>query len=105
MSTSQPQNIDEFNAKYNANTRYSGQGFDTKMHMPCPGCAEPDWLSCRIIDVEEAMAAEHACKACGRAFKTEFRRTSRGVSFEVVQTKGDDLPAFMPKIRRAQEQE
>lgn len=102
MSTEQPKTLEEYNDRYNANTRYSGFGpYEAKMHMPCPGCTEPDWLVCIILESEEALAKGATCKHCGRGFKALYSRDGQVKSFKLVQTVGDDLPDFLPQIERA----
>lgn len=95
--------LDEYNKKFESNTRYSGHGFETRLHMPCPGCAEPDWLSYRILEVEDALAKGATCKHCGRGFKAVFEANPHSKSFRLVQTCGADLPEFLPKIERVDE--
>lgn len=83
------------------NQRASGWGIDTKQHMPCPGCAAPDWQVYRIIDAEQAMQVDTRCPQCERSFKTIIERTPAGLSLEFVQTGGPDLPDwYEPKMRR-----
>lgn len=95
-----PKDLPEYQKRFAAAQSVSGSGLDTTMHMPCPFCAYPNWSNYRIVDTETAMAEERVCQKCGRGAKALFTREGEGVSFEIVQTRGDDIPDFLPKIRR-----
>lgn len=89
-----------YDAKYKANTKIEGYGLDVATVAPCPGCAEPDWSRWPIADLENAMSKSATCKGCGRSFRGLYVRQGAGVSVEFVQTGGDDLPAYLPPMRR-----
>lgn len=92
---------EEYERKFVANTKYSGFGMDTTIHMPCPFCAEPEWRVCKILEVEADNQKEAVCKHCGRGSKVIFNKDSGGFSFEIVQTCGDDAPDYIqPPMRR-----
>jgi hypothetical protein len=92
---------EEYDAKYTANTKITGGGLDTAMHMPCPGCAEPDWLIIKVlVDMKEKMAAGAECTHCHRSFRGIYEESPSSTKMELVQTGGDDIPDFLPKIRR-----
>lgn len=95
-----PATREAYDAKAKANTKMSGFGLDTAMHMPCPFCAAPDFLVYRIVDVETALSAPRVCATCKRGSKAVFTRGAGGVSFEFVQTEGPDGPAYLPPMRR-----
>lgn len=100
---SDPATKAEYDAKFFANTRVEGFGFETATVAPCPGCAEPDWQRWPILGVEEAMAKGATCKHCGRGFRAIITKThgGAGTSFTIVQTCGPDLPSYLPEIERA----
>lgn len=102
---SEPQSIEEYNAKGNANTSFFGQGiFEAGVSVPCPFCAEPGFRSYRIIDVQKASKQEIICKHCGRGAKfifeaSEDTKDGNMVKVELVQTCGPDPAPWLP-IRR-----
>jgi hypothetical protein len=100
MTNPTPGSLKAFNDKFNKNTHLDGYGAGTSMAMPCPGCAEPDFLKYEILNTEEAMAKGAICQHCGRGFKAVFTKTKNMTSFKIVQTCGDDLPAYQPAIKR-----
>lgn len=94
-------NRDEYDKKFYANQKISGQGIgNVFVHMPCPFCAEEDFVVYEVLQVEKALAKPIVCKHCQRGAKTVFTRDSSGVSFEIVQTSGEDPPDFLPPMRR-----
>ena len=93
---------EEYEAKYHANMKFSGTGFETTCHVPCPFCAEPDFLVHRVIGTEEAYTKGAVCPACGAGFRGIFQHDASGVTMEIVQTCGPDAPDFMPVIRRVE---
>lgn len=95
-----PKTVAEYNEKAARGTRYSGFGVDTMAHAPCPACAEPDFMSWKILEVKEATARGAVCAKCGRGFKGLIDESHGGTSIEFVQTQGDDLPEYLPKMRR-----
>jgi hypothetical protein len=97
--------LEAFNKKFNENTKYSGRYLETTLHMPCPFCAEPDFLVYKIIDVNEALTAGAVCKHCHRGLKGIFNRSANGLSMQLYQTEGDDPPAFLPAPPRFPKEE
>lgn len=97
---SEPTTLDEYNAKATTNIRITGTGLEVTVHMPCPFCAEPDWLIHRVLETEAAMGKGAQCKHCGRAAKAIYERNSSGIRFEIVQTLGDPPSTWLPAMRR-----
>ena len=97
-----PATGEDYDALAMANTRISGHGVrETRIHLPCPFCAAPEFMSYLVIDAEAAMTAGATCEACGRSAKTIFtKHDDGGKSFEIVQTGGSDPPAYLPPMRR-----
>lgn len=93
---------EEYVAKFTANQKMTGHGLgNVHVHMPCPFCAEPDFVVYEVLEVQTKMAEGAVCKHCGRGAKAVFTRTPGGVSFEMVQTVGDEQPDYLiPKMRR-----
>jgi hypothetical protein len=100
MVVGQPTTIDEYNALVLENQSITGYGFETTMHLPCPFCAAKDFMVYRIIDAEEAMIKGAVCSECKRGAAVEFTVNGPGKQFEFVQTCGDDIPTYLPPIRR-----
>lgn len=71
------------------------------MTSACPFCAAPDWLTWEAPAVRKVMETGATCKECGRSCKAVFADAPGSVSFELVQTGGDDPPVYLvPKMRR-----
>lgn len=101
---SDPETKEKYLRFFAQNQQYTGYGFDTTAHAPCPFCAAPDWLVFKVIGTEEAMKQGAKCKHCGRAAKALFKRDASGIQFEFVQTEGPDPPSYLPPMKRAQRQ-
>lgn len=95
-----PLSFGDYSRKQKNNERIFGFGLSTSISMPCPGCAEPDFLKTRVLDVQEALAGGAKCEKCGRSFRAKFVRTPAFVEFEIVQTSGPALPPYLPPIKR-----
>lgn len=91
---------EEYEKKFADNQKFSGRGVETTIHMPCPFCAEPDFMIYRVIEVNDFLAHEAVCKHCGRGMKGIVEKGESGVNVEFVQTCGDPAPDFLPPIRR-----
>jgi len=96
-----PKTLDELNTKVRTNMKHFGSGLDAGMELPCGFCGESGLCSYKVMEMEEVCSKEYVCKACGRGMKLIFSQDQNGVSFEMVQTRGEDPPPYMPKIRRA----
>jgi hypothetical protein len=92
----------EYEARYAANTKLSGRGLDTTMHVPCPFCGAADFIVHRIVDTREALSAGAVCAECKRGARAEFHVRDGGATTTVglMQTCGDDPPAFLTHIPR-----
>lgn len=90
---------EEYEAKFFSNQKLSGIGAETTCHVPCPFCAEPDFLVHRVLETEAAYTAGAVCKQCGRGAKAIFKNDRGGIQFTMVQTVGEDGPAWMPMPR------
>lgn len=102
-----PANLDEYLKRFHRGEIVTGEGIgNVYMHSPCPFCAAPEWMSFEILNVRPVMERGATCKECGRSAKAIFADdfgvvSSGGVSFEIVQTGGDDpAPWLVPKMRR-----
>jgi len=91
---------EEYELKFQQNYHLSGYGLDTTAHMPCPFCAEPDFMVYKIMEIQEEMRKEHICKACGRGTIGVITPVAGGAKMEIVQTQGDDPPDYVGKMRR-----
>jgi hypothetical protein len=96
---SEPASKEEFEAKFEKNTAYYGKYLGTGMKMPCPFCAEPDFLVYLIIEVNEKLKEGAVCKHCQRGCKGIVVENPGSISFRMVQTSGDD-PSPWAKMDR-----
>jgi len=64
-----PQSLREFEDRYNANYKVEGWAFQSNVHLPCPFCAAPDWLTYQIANMVLATQEGATCKECGRTAK------------------------------------
>lgn len=93
------QTLEERNARYHQNAKVTGFGEATTVHHPCPFCAAPDFMVCRVIDTKAAMSEDRTCAECGRGTRAIIVETPSTTTFELVQTSGDDPPPYMPMRR------
>lgn len=90
----------EYEEKFHKNQKITGRFLETTMHMPCPFCAEPEFMVYKILDTEKVIANGAVCKFCNRGCKAIVTRDAGGVGFRFVQTCGDDPPDYLPKMER-----
>jgi hypothetical protein len=96
-----PENWQELCDRQAWNNESSGFGFETAMHIACPGCGAKDFMILKIAQGDEQYERGGDCKECGRGFRMPLKRAPGSVSFSVVQTAGPDLPPwFLLKIER-----
>lgn len=97
-----PTSMEELSARFAANQKITGFGLEVATHMPCGFCGAPDLFIMPITDAQSAMVKGSVCKECGRGTKALFTEHDGGISFEIVQTSGDDPPAWLapPHPRR-----
>lgn len=109
----QPTNLDEYQKLSHQNCKATGLGMSgpnrVGMTMCCPFCAAPDWIAGPLMGRQDGYPADEAgyqelmaigakCKECGRSAKTVFERDGNTTRFEIVQTAGDDPPAWLAAI-------
>lgn len=92
--------FEEYKRKFTANQKIDGFGLGILIHVPCPFCAEPDFLVHKLHEAERAYRDGAVCKHCGRGLRGLFNYDASGVSFEFVQTVGVAPPDWLPTIRR-----
>jgi hypothetical protein len=97
-----PKSAQEYEEKFHRAENITGYGvFETTMHMPCPFCAEADWMVFLVIESPERMVEEATCSACGRSGKFLMSGYEGNVSYEFVQTGGSPPPQWLtPPPRR-----
>lgn len=96
-----PATHDEYLKRFHQAEKIDGSGIgNVYVTVPCPFCAAPGWLRFEVLETEQAMQRDIKCKECGRSAKSIVDRRPEGVSFEVVQTGGDDPPSYLPPMRR-----
>jgi hypothetical protein len=103
---SEPQTMDEYNARFTENYRTEGWGIaGVTQVMPCPFCASPDWASWRIFDLAvndyADMRKSRKCAECGRSARIDVQDMGDTVTSEIIQTGGAPAPAWLkPAPRR-----
>lgn len=97
---SDPASYDEYMKRFKLGETVNGYGIDTSVSTPCPFCAAPDFMKFKIMEVQPAMENGATCSECGRSARAIVKRESGNISFEIVQTGGDDPPEWLPQIRR-----
>lgn len=105
MSTEfDPPTLDAYNVKWMESYGITGFGWTgpdaVALHFACPFCASPGFADYFLLDMEPVMVQDHACLSCGRSARAIFSHADGGTSFELVQTGGDDPPAYLPAMRR-----
>lgn len=100
MALPEPKNIIEYNARQFENMRIEGVGVEVTIHMPCPFCGAKNFLSYRVLDVEEGLSRGATCQDCRRGLRAIFNRTLNNTAFRFVQTEGADPPEWVEGIRR-----
>lgn len=105
VTAAQQQEFEAYNAAQAAAYFIEGFGFEVTIHSPCPFCSHPDFHVYRVLEVEQEIGKEHVCRHCGRGSKTEYvQRDESQTVIRMVQTRGDDPPAFLkPYFPRAAE--
>jgi hypothetical protein len=97
-----PATREEYEKRFQQNHRVTGFGIDTTVTFPCPFCAAPGWMTSRVLDVEEKIAANRECTECKRGSKGIVTRTANSMTTEFVQTSGPDHPDYLPRMRRVE---
>lgn len=95
--------LDEYNAKFNRNYKINGFYTETHMDFPCPFCAEPDLFTYHPFTfkpIDNEMGKPHKCPKCERTSQVLIKRSPVETRMEVVQLDGDDIPSYLPFIRR-----
>ena len=88
--------FEDYKIKFYGNQKLSGYGLYTTMHVPCPFCAEPDFMVHRILDPEAAYTQGAVCAHCKRGMRGIIRRDVGSVWCSFVQTCGDPPPPWLP---------
>ena len=93
---------EQYEARCVENSKVSGYGIEgMTIHVPCPFCAAPDWLSYTLPTMHEVLGEGATCKECGRGARVLFDNRTPNVSrFGFVQTSGDDPPPYLSWIQR-----
>lgn len=103
---SQPTTRQEYEARYHKSYYVTGRGADITIHHPCPGCAAPEWMTCGIMEVRQAMEAETRCSECGRTFRAVFDDRGDGsVAFQIRKVDGPAVPDFLAPVLRGDTRE
>lgn len=92
--------FEEYKTKFAAHEKIAGEGIATTLHIPCPFCAEPDFLVHKILDAEDTYTRGAICKHCGRGSRGIVKHHADGANVEFVQTSGPPAPDWLPPMRR-----
>lgn len=97
-----PKTAEEYVEKHSRNENVTGYGLDTTIHLPCPFCAESDFVIAPIMQVQQALENENVCNKCGRGLKIsyEFDESTSTLKMEPLQTCGSEPAPYLPKFRR-----
>lgn len=97
-----PTSVEEYRRRFYKNYKIEGYGIGSvHCHYPCPFCAAPEFMVAEILETDKALERGGTCSECGRSARAIMSRTQGSVSFEMVQTGGDDPPDWLtPKMRR-----
>lgn len=105
-----PATLDEYVARFHANTKVHGYGLDLTNEVPCPFCGAPNFAAWQVVagilpgderpNLDAQMGEETTCSECGRSGRHIVVRDPSGVSATFVQTGGPDPPAYLPPLRR-----
>lgn len=102
-----PETLDEYNRLQMAGAIVGGFGPETYMTVPCPFCGEPELATWYVWpghpkNVFAVASKEMVCRNCDRGIRHLFAQSADGwaTRYEVVQTRGDDPPAYLPPMRR-----
>lgn len=100
-----PKNAQEFQERYIQNNTVEREGTATEIrHLPCIFCGAADMVILHALRVQEDLERGGTCMDCGRGIRIVFNgdtRNTDGVTYEVVQTCGDEPPDYIdPKPRR-----
>jgi hypothetical protein len=95
--------LEDYTSRYAGNVRVTGVGTETTLHYPCYACAAPGLFTQRILDGSNAIVAGATCSECGRRFRGVVTgHPVGGMRVEIVQSSGDDPPAYLPAFRRVE---
>lgn len=101
-----PATREEYDARVLAHSGPFGFGIEeTGMRYGCPFCGAPNWHEYKLIDSihdESVVTQEKTCAECGRSGRFLIEHPGPGqTTMELVQTGGDDPPAYLdPAPRR-----
>lgn len=100
---SDPKDLESFNRKFQANTYFEPGGMETVVHLPCPFCGGMDFVTFPLADFEMIVKLESVCRDCERGCRLDIKPIAHnGVRWEFLQTQGEDPPAYLPEMRRAE---
>lgn len=97
---SDPATLADFERRFKASLHFEGRGEDTRMVVPCPFCAAPDFQALNVRDSIEGLARGATCGECGRSARWEIEQDGILTEMVMVQTGGPDAPPYLPAPRR-----
>lgn len=102
---SEPTTAEEYRIRFDGNAWLEDYGLESAVHLPCPFCAAADFVVYKLLEAEMITRLEHVCRECSRGVRLLLRPIrgpggAVGVSYEFVQTCGEDPPPWAPPMRR-----
>jgi bacterioferritin-associated ferredoxin len=90
-----PKTAREYQAKFEENYLCEGYGIlGMTIHLPCPFCAAPHWISYTLPSMRALLSRGAECRECRRSARAIFTETVNSLTMRLVQTSGDDAPAY-----------
>jgi hypothetical protein len=97
----EPKSKEEYEQRFKSNSKITGYGMDTTVHVPCPFCAAPNFMSYKITEVEDVLGNGSVCGECNRGSRGIVLKIKGGTTIELVQTSGPDFNvSWLPPMRR-----
>lgn len=96
-----PTSVDEYNILFKQSYHLEGSGSLTRVHFPCYLCAAPDFLVCRLLDLQDEMQGEHKCLACQRTVQAIVTEHLGARTVRLILVDGPEAAPWMPLERPA----
>lgn len=104
MALNDPPDKATYERLYHQNTKIEGFGMEVRQVLACPFCCAPGFMTLWVIKnggPSAGLEKGATCEMCKRGAKGIVEHTpGGGTKFEIVQTCGEDPPAYLPPMRR-----
>lgn len=88
--------LEDFRKKQKNNLHMEGIGKDTTIYIPCPYCAEPEFIVTKMTESGPKWLAGAVCASCGRGMQSlVITDLNGGRKLEFVQIVGSAPPDWM----------